>query len=248
LEKQTVLTKVRQELSDYLEQLKPEENIEIEKFVNRALDVESVLDVNWKLGDFQVLDLENARDRLDVQKKEIRVEPFEKTQLAADFAIDSDVQVVPIAISKLKLRLNTTGLPPENINPEQLKTAMKETLTSLFTPSFTQQLPSLNLGENLDYEQLRTNLLSLIRDRANNLSLATLQTLIPDGDNKAQLIDVTRIFLRGADYTLDTLELTARESIFTQQDIPMRIMERAQLEPLNLSGDNLQIIVEITGG
>ncbi|XZO04308.1 MAG: baseplate J/gp47 family protein [Microcoleus sp.] len=248
LEKQTVLTKVRQELSDYLEQLKPEENIEIDKFVNRALDVESVLDVNWKLGDFQVLDLENARDRLDVQKKEIRVEPFEKTQLAADFAIDSDVQVVPIAISKLKLRLNTTGLPPENINPEQLKTAMKETLTSLFTAGFTQQLPSLNLGENLDYEQLRTNLLSLIRDRANNLSLATLQTLIPDGDNKAQLIDVTRIFLRGADYTLDTLELTARESIFTQQDIPMRIMERAQLQSLNLSGDNLQIIVEITGG
>lgn len=247
MEKDKVLTQVRSELIDYLEQLKPEANIEIEKFVNRALSIESVLAVNWKSLDFKVLDLENARDRLDLDRDEIRVEPFEKTRLAPDFAIDSDVKPVPIALSKLRLRLNTTGLPPENVNLDQLKTAMRATLTSLFTPAFTQQLPSLDVGEDLDYERLRTNLLSLIRDRANNLSLATLQTFIPPGENGAQLIDVTRIFLRGADYNLDTLELTAAESVFTH-DIPIRIIERAQLQSLNLSGDNLQIIVEITGG
>lgn len=246
-EKNEVLGKVKKELIDYLEQLKPEANIKIENFVDRALSVESVLAVNWKFLDFKVLDLENARDRLDLALDEIRVEPFEKTRLAADFAIDSDVQVVPIALSKLHLRLNTTGMPPENLNLEQLKTVMRATLTSLFTPAFTQQLPSLDVGEDLDYEGLQTNLLSLIRDRANNLSLATLQTFIPPGENRAQLIDVTRIFLRGADYNLDTLELTVAESVFTH-DIPIRIIERAQLQSLNLSGDNLQIIVEITGG
>lgn len=247
-EKDKVLTQVRQQLRDYLEQLEPEENINIKKFVDRARSIESVLDVGWKLVDFQVLDLENARDRIDVDKAEIRVEPFEKTQLAADFAIDSDVNPVPIAITKLHLRVNTTGLLPEKIDAEQLRTAMTATLTSLFTPAFTQQLPSSDVGENLDYTQLQTNLLSIIRDRANNLSRATLQTFLPPTENTEQLLDLTRTFLQGSDYTLDTLELTARERLFTNEDIPIRIVERAQLQALNLSEDNLQIIVEITGG
>lgn len=246
-DKDKVITRVRQTFKDYLEQLKPEENIKIEKFVEQARKVLSVLDVDWKLADFQILDIENARDRIDIDKEEIRVEPFEKPQLADDFAIDSDINPVPVAITKLHLRLNSTGLPPENINIEELKTAMTEALRSLFTPAFTQQLPTLDVGVNLDYNQLRIHLLSLIRARANNIPLATLQTLIPAGENSARLIDFTRIFLRGADYILDTLELTARETIFTQ-DIPIRIVERAQLQSLNLSGDNLQILVEITGG
>jgi hypothetical protein len=245
-EKDEVLRKVKQQFKDYLEQLEPEANIEIEKFVKSALSVESVLDVKWKLADFQVLELENDRDRLDVDKAEIRVEPFEKTQLSNDFAIDSDINTVAIAITQLHLRLNSTGLLPKTINTEQLKTAITATLTSLFTPALTQQLPSLDVGENLDYDRLRTNLVSFIRDRANKLSLATLQTFI-SGDNSAQLIDITRTFLRSAEYTLDTLELTARETPFTE-DIPIRIVERAQLQALNLSGDNLQIFVEMTRG
>ncbi|MDF0551815.1 baseplate J/gp47 family protein [Kamptonema sp. UHCC 0994] len=246
-DKDKVLIRVRQQVVDYLDRLEEEENIKIEQIINQVRKVDSVLDVNWKVSDFQVLNLENARDRLDIDKAEIRVEPFEKTQLAPDFAIDSDVKLVEISISKLHLRLNATGLLPENIKSDDLKAAMTTTLTSLFTPTLTEKLLSLDTGEDINYEQLRTNFQSLIRDRANNISLATLQTLITSGDNKTQLIDVTRIFLRGAEYNLDILELKVEETTFTQ-DMPIRIVERAQLQPLNISGENLQIIVEIIGG
>ncbi|MEG3839839.1 baseplate J/gp47 family protein [Microcoleus sp. herbarium14] len=245
-EKDKVLIRAKQQAIDYLEELEPEENIKIEGMIDRVRKIDSVLDVNWKASDFEVLNLENARDRLDVEKGEIRVEPFEKVQLAPDFAIDNDVKLVEISITKLHLRLNATGLLPGNIQSNDLKAAMTATLTSLFTPTLTQQLPSLDVGEDINYEQLRTNFQSLIRDRANNLSLATLQTLITSGDNNTQLIDVTRIFMRGAEYNLDIFELTAPESILTQ-DFPIRMVERAQLQPLNISGENLQIIVEITG-
>ncbi|NEP36179.1 baseplate J/gp47 family protein, partial [Moorena sp. SIO3B2] len=120
-EKQQIYQQVREQVSAYLEQLQPEENIQLEQLVEQAKTVESVLDINWKLEDFHVLDEDNnAKDIIDQEQSQIQVNKFEKTQLAdADnkFIITSDIQVVDVAIATLNLRLTPAVAVPETVDP-----------------------------------------------------------------------------------------------------------------------------------
>ncbi|NEQ10770.1 MAG: hypothetical protein F6K37_34090 [Moorea sp. SIO4E2] len=248
-EKQQIYDKVREQVSAYLEQLQPEENIQLEQLVEQAKTVESVLDINWKLEDFHVLDEDNnAKDIIDQEQSQIQVNKFEKTQLAdADnkFIITSDIQVVDVAIATLNLRLTPAVAVPETVDPAQLKSFMAAAVRSILTAALLQQLPKLAVGDNLDYDQLKTLLLVQIRTKAGNLDQETLQSFISNGQvseqNQEKFMEALRSFLGDSNYTIDQLELTAKGSSY-QQDIPIAIVERAEIQLQESS--SLSIVIE----
>ncbi|EGJ32632.1 MULTISPECIES: baseplate J/gp47 family protein [Moorena] len=244
-EKQQIYQQVREQVSAYLEQLQPEENIKLEQLVEQAKTVESVLDINWKLEDFKVLDEDNnAKDIIDQEQSQIQVNKFEKTQLDSQFVIDSDIQVVDVAIATLNLRLTPAVAVPETVDHAKLKSAMEAAVKSILTPSL-QQLPKLAVGDNLDYDQLKTLLLVQIRTKAGNFDQETLQSFISNGQasqqNQKHLMEALRSFLRDSNYRIDGLELTAKGSSY-QQDIPIAIVERAEIQLQESS--SLSIVIE----
>ncbi|NEP37724.1 hypothetical protein, partial [Moorena sp. SIO3B2] len=169
------------------------------------------------------------------------------TQLAdADnkFIITSDIQVVDVAIATLNLRLTPAVAVPETVDPEQLKSVMEAAVRSILTPSL-QQLPKLAVGDNLDYDQLKTLLLVQIRTKAGNLDQKTLQNFISNGQvseqNQEKFMEALRSFLGDSNYTIDQLELTAKGSSY-QQDIPIAIVERAEIQLQESS--SLSIVIE----
>ncbi|NER86571.1 MULTISPECIES: baseplate J/gp47 family protein [unclassified Moorena] len=244
-EKQQIYQQVREQVSAYLEQLQPEENIQLEQLVKQAKTVESVLDINWKLEDFRFLNGEDNEDRIDPDKSQIQVKKFEKTQLDSQFVIDSDIQVVDVAIATLNLRLTPAVAVPETVDPAQLKSVMEAAVRSILTPSLLQQLPKLAVGENLDYDQLQTLLLLQIRTKAGNFDQETLQSFISNGQVseaiQEKLMEALRSFLRDSNYRIDQLELTAKGSSY-HDNIPIAIVERAEIQLQESS--SLSIVIE----
>jgi uncharacterized phage protein gp47/JayE len=246
--RQEIQKNVRSGIETYFEQLKPEEAIQIEQLVKIAKETEKVLDVSWRLEDFQIVNIPDSQNRINQSQKTIRIDKFEKAQLAQDFVIDSEIQIVSIVITSVKLRLNTTGLIPENLNKEQLKTLMIDTVQSIFDDSLSQQLPQLETGKTLDYQQFKNNFQVLIRDTASNLSQEKIKKNLQSEDlseeQQKQLLDTAKNLLSSSQYTVDNLELTARNKIY-QENIPIRIVERGEIKSLNLTSQSLIITIEI---
>ena len=180
-EKQTLRDQVQHQIEDYLEGLSPEENVEIEQLAQIAIGVEQVLDVAWQPEDFhlhltQDEDSQAVDDRIDGTV--IKVERFEKTRLATDFVIVSDIQTVAVTITALTLRLDITGQLPANIAISQLQVMMREAIQNTLTGPIHQTLPKLAVGQSLDYEQLKANFQSAISEAVQALSREAIQALV----------------------------------------------------------------------
>ncbi|NEO11419.1 MULTISPECIES: hypothetical protein [unclassified Moorena] len=144
----------------------------------------------------------------------------------------------------MNLRLTPAVAVPETVAPAQLKSAMKAAVTSIVTPSL-EQLPKLAVGENLDYNQLKTLLLVDIRTKAGNLAKEILKIFISNGqvskENQEKLMEALRSFLGDSSYTIDQLELRAKGSSY-QDNIPIAIVERAEIQ-LQVPS-TLEIVIE----
>lgn len=252
-EKEQIYQQVRRAVATYLDQRQPEENIPLADLVAVAKDVEQVLDVGWKLADFQVLGVAEAADRIDPDREEIRVEQFEKPQLAADFVIDSDVQAIPVKLVALSLRLFVTGLVPPGLELEPLEASLMAAVRHGFDNQFHQKLPQLPIGQPLDYEQFKTSVQILMREQVNGLSQTTLRNLMTPAaalanltsDEQQERVNLARSLLRGAEYTIDELTLASGDQTFTA-DIPMRIMERVEMATITTEvRDAIAITVEL---
>jgi uncharacterized phage protein gp47/JayE len=243
-EKQEIYKKVRSELAEYLVNLHPEENVKIEKLVAVAKSVDKVLDVSWKIDDFQVqLDNQIQNDRIDNQ--EIRIDKLEKPQLADTFAINSDIVVVNIEITAITFQLNIIGAVFGEINQDKVKHLMQQAIANIFDDtSLTQKLPKLSVGENLDYAQLKVNLLVLIREAVRLITRQNILALMNNEDTeKERIADLTLQYLRDSDYSIIQLNLQSQNLTLPTGDILIRILERAQMLPI--SKDKVTVQIEI---
>jgi uncharacterized phage protein gp47/JayE len=232
-ERQEIYQNVRDKLTEYLEILQPEENLNIEKLVEIAKSVDKVLDVTWKLDDFLAkIDNQIINNRID--KQELRVNKFEKIQLADEFAINSDIQEVAIEITAMTLKINIIGAVFESINQQQLKSLMQQAIANIFDDStLTQKLPKFSVGQNLDYAQFKVNLLVAIREKNRLISRESIIKLLPANlKEKEQLADLTLNFLTSADYTIVQLDFQPNNLILPTGNILIRTIERAQISPI----------------
>jgi uncharacterized phage protein gp47/JayE len=245
-EKREIYKAVRSKIEDYLETLKPEEKIKIDKLVKIAKSVNQVLEVIWKVDDFQVgLENQIIQDRIDKDKKEIRVEKFEKPQLAANFAINSDIQQVDIAINAVTFKLDFIAPVPQDINKDQLQEVMKKAIANIFDDtSLYQNLPKFPVGQNLDYAQFKISLLVLVRDKVSQLTRDSIKNFIDATAEKVeQVADSAINFFRSADYSIDKLELKSSNLALPTGDILIRSIERAQISPI--SKDKVTVEIDI---
>ncbi|NEP31134.1 hypothetical protein [Moorena sp. SIO3B2] len=123
---------------------------------------------------------------------------------------------------------------------------MEAAVKSILTAALLQQLPKLAVGENLDYNQLKTFLLLEIRTKVRNLAQETLKGFIPadsqaSEQNQEKFMEALRSFLGDSNYRIDGLELTAKGSSY-QQDIPIAIAQRAEIQLQESS--SLSIVIE----
>lgn len=243
-EKQEIYNKVKSELAEYLANLYPEEKVQIEKLVAVAKSVDKVLDVTWKIDDFQVqLDNQIQNDRIDNQ--EIRVDKLEKSQLADTFAINSDIVGINIEITAITFKLNIIGAVFGEINQDKVKQLMQQAIANIFDgTSLTQNLPKLSVGENLDYAQLKVNLLVLIRERVRLITRQNILALMNNEDTeKEKLADLTLQYLRDSDYSIIQLDLESQNLTLPARNILIRSLERAQISPI--SKNKVTVSIEI---
>lgn len=248
-EKQEIYKTVRTKLEGYLANLQPEEKVKIAELVRFAKSVDNVLDVTWKIDDFQVqLDKKIETDRIDNQ--EIRVDKLEKPRLADAFAINSDIVVVNVEVTAITLKLSIIGAVFEDINKDKLKQLMHQAIANIFNDSnLTQNLPQLSVGQNLDYAQIKVNLLVLIRAQvrlitAQNIVDFLITEKITTAD-KQKLADLTIQYLRNSDYNIAKLNLQSPNITLPTGDILIRSLERAQILPIFKNKDKDKVTVEI---
>ncbi|MEH2291336.1 baseplate J/gp47 family protein [Nostoc sp.] len=248
-EKQEIYKTVRTKLEEYLANLQPEEKVQIERLVGVAKSVDKVLDVTWKIDDFQVqLDKKIEIDRIDNQ--EIRVDKLEKPRLADAFAIDSDIVVVNVEVTAMTLKLSIIGAVFQDINKDKLKQLMQQAIANIFNDSNpTQNLPKLSVGENLDYAQVKVNLLVLIRDRVRPITTQNIVDLITEQittADKQKLADLTIQYLRNSDYNIAKLNLQSPNITLPTGDILIRSLERAQILPISKNKVTVEIDIPPT--
>ncbi|MEW6491441.1 MAG: baseplate J/gp47 family protein [Cyanobacteriota bacterium] len=239
-EQQQAYAGVRIKIEEYLENLQPEQDVEIEKIVQATRTVTPVLSVAWRLEDFRVFNVEKPEER--VNNNQISVKKFEKPRLATNFIIasqDSELRSVKINITAVTLRLNLVGQIPED-NSEQISAAIKTAIAHIFTQPLHQELQQkIPAGKAVIYEHFKTDFLLLIRQKALNLSLETLQSLTK---NDNQIANTARTFIRNADYKLDKLVINGDDE---HKNIFIRSVEKAEIQPISLAGKNLEITFEI---
>ena len=103
---QNVLIKgARENLKNYLAQLLPEADIEIPKLIEPIQAMDGVDGVIYEPKDFLA---NGTHDRLDERQQSIRVEQYEKPQLAEGFEITTKSEVVTITLTRLKLILKVS--------------------------------------------------------------------------------------------------------------------------------------------
>ncbi|MEH2168011.1 MAG: baseplate J/gp47 family protein [Nostoc sp.] len=248
-EKQEIYKTVRTKLEEYLANLQPEEKVKIEELVRFAKSVDNVLDVTWKIDDFQVqLDKKIETDRIDNQ--EIRVDKLEKPRLADAFAINSDIVVVNVEVTAITFKLSIIGAVFEDINKDKLKQLMQQAIANIFNHSnLMQNLPKLSVGQNLDYAQIKVNLLVLIRDQVRLITAQNIVDLITEQittADKQKLADLTIQYLRNSDYNIAKLNLQSPNITLPTGDILIRSLERAQMLPISKNKVTVEIDIPPT--
>jgi uncharacterized phage protein gp47/JayE len=248
-EKQEIYQTVRTKLAEYLENLQPEEKVKIAELVAVAKSVDKVLDVTWKIDDFQVqLDKKIETDRIDNQ--EIRVDKLEKPRLADAFTINSDIVVVNVEVTAVTFKLSIIGAVFEDINKDKLKQLMQQAIANIFNDSnLTQNLPKLSVGQNLDYAQIKVNLLVLIRDQVKLITAQNIIDLITEQiatADKQKLADLTIQYLKNSDYNITKLNLQSPNITLPTGDILIRSLERAQILPISKNKVTVEIDIPPT--
>jgi uncharacterized phage protein gp47/JayE len=245
-EKEKLQAHIRKNLETYLEDLQPEADVDLKQFAQVARMVTGVQDVVWKPEDFRTR-LPDAIQQQPPSKPKvvenrvsataIRVEKFEKAQLAAEFLLTSESKTtVAIAITEVALRLDITGILPQNTNRERLTEAIQKTVKTIFSASLLQpKFPPVSVGQTFLIEPFKANFQVLIRDLVSSLSRESIrQSIEKDGlseEQIQQLADLTKTLLNTANYTLEKLELsTAEWRSLPGGDIAIRSMEQAQIQ------------------
>jgi hypothetical protein len=182
-------------------------------------------------------------DRID--KKEIRVDKFERAYLADNFAINSDIEVINIEITAIKFKLSLISTVFAEINKEQLQSVMQQAIANIFDDNLiTQNLPRFTVGQNLNYAQFKVNLLVLIREKVRVISRQNILNLIATSvAEREHITDLTINYLRDSDYSIVELNLLSQNLTLPTGDILIRAIERAQISPI--SKDKISVEIDI---
>ena len=247
-EQTTIQAQVRQSLQTYLDQLKPEESVDINRLSELAKAVQPVIEVAWKAEDFVVMQSGGrVPDRID--KNVIRVTQFEKAQLAESFAIVNTIQSIPVRLTQIVLGVEINGLIPNQINRTQLEAVLNRAIQAALEGIRT--LPQPSIAEALSYQTFKdVVLLDVIRNAIAKLSPAGITALIHPSEIESlrnldpiaagKLAELSNTLLQGAKYTIRQLLLNDRS-----QDIFIRVIERASLQPLDLAQVSIRLELPI---
>ncbi|NER04909.1 MAG: hypothetical protein F6K17_21050, partial [Okeania sp. SIO3C4] len=245
-EKTEIYQKVRQKITEYLESLQPEEDVEVEKLVEQANTFAEVLKVEYKTEDF-------AGERIEVNQ-------FEKAQLSDGFLISSDISPVKITITGLTLTSETNVVIDDDLSALEsdsgkLKDWIKESMNiiyqSFFNERINQQLPKFAAGQILEYEELKNSLKILLIEFINSLPISKIEELLKqqtfEGNDQIKIQETinsnylqgVQDSLRSSNYIMNDLELQKGEDNTIKSDIPISILEQAVIQPLKLGEDKL---------
>lgn len=266
-EKGHIYEQVRQKISQYLDDLQPEENVDINTLMQQVKTVNQVIKIKWRAEDFE------AENITIMNEKEIKINQFYKAKLSDSFMINSDIIPVNINITSLGLIVSINSanfLSSSSLNIEEitLKNLTKESLTiiykDLLQSSVAQKSSELKTGQSLNYEQFKNSLRIDIINVINNISSSNIDKILlskqsesltknslieqlEDKDSKINdnYLKVIRQSLINANYTINNIILRKeKEQKDFTEDISMSIVEQAIIQPMKLTDEQLTIDIE----
>ena len=153
-EKNKIKQKIIDSLNAYLETLKPEENVDIDRLEKAVKNVVNDMPVKLDINDF--ITLINDQEELRINQKQIEVKQWEKAQLG-NFCVTSEIESIKVDITKLSLKLVIPNPPPSDFKQTDVIEPIQKAVTKAI-----QDFPKLEQGKNLSYASLQQTILTPI--------------------------------------------------------------------------------------
>ena len=153
-EKNKIKQKIIDSLNAYLETLKPEENVDIDRLEKAVKNVVNDMPVKLDINDF--ITLINDQEELRINQKQIEVKQWEKAQLG-NFCVTSEIESIKVDITKLSLKLVIPNPPPSDFKQTDVIEPIQKAVTKAI-----QDFPRLEQGKNLSYASLQQTILTPI--------------------------------------------------------------------------------------